>query len=285
MKRTAKNPSAILCSDLHLREDTPIGRTDDYMQAQLRKLEFLWAEADKYQVPIFCSGDIFHKAKSSPYLESITINCLPEDMTIIPGQHDLPNHNIDNYGKSSLNVLETAQEALHMHRVAYNDIATFDYIRRIGLIHTMVQKPNDKQDEIIGGTNAITLLRKYPDLDLIVSGDNHKPFIVEYEGRLLVNPGSMMRMTAAQIDHKPRVYLWYAEDNTVEPAYYPIEENVISREHIEIQEQRDERIDAFVSRINDDYEIGLSFEKNLEEFFLSNKIRKPVQDIIWEEME
>ena len=107
------------------------------------------------------------------------------------------------------------------------------------------------------------------------------PFVIEDEGRLLVNPGSLMRTTAAQIDHKPRVYLYYAEDNTVEPIFIPIAEGCITREHIDITEHRDGRIDAFISRLSDEVEIGLSFEHNLESHFSKNRIRQSVQDLVW----
>ena len=40
------------------------------------------------------------------------------------------------------------------------------------------------------GGNAINILKKYPQFDLIVTGDNHQSFSVEYEGRLLVNTGT-----------------------------------------------------------------------------------------------
>ena len=62
-----------------------------------------------------------------------------------------------------------------------------------------------------------------------------------------MNPGSIYRMEASQENHKPRVYLWYAETNTVEPVYIPIESGVISREHLETKEERDIRINAFIS--------------------------------------
>jgi DNA repair exonuclease SbcCD nuclease subunit len=128
---------------------------------------------------------------------------------------------------------------------------------------------------------AKELLKRYPDYDLIVTGHNHQSFVEELDGRLLVNPGAITRQEADKADHKPCVYLWYAEENQVEPHYLPVEEGVISREHIEQTEERNERIEAFVSRLNDEWEAGLSFEQNLERFFKENEIRQSVQEIIW----
>jgi len=125
------------------------------------------------------------------------------------------------------------------------------------------------------------ILRKYPQYDLIITGDCHQSFTVEHEGRRLVNPGNLTRQVADQIDFKPRVALWYAEDNSIEWVYLPIQENVISREHITKVEERDNRIDAFISRLNDDYKTTLSFEDNLQEFIKVNDIRDSVKQIIY----
>jgi len=89
-------------------------------------------------------------------------------------------------------------------------------------------------------------------------------------------------LTAAQQDHKPRVYLYYSNTNTVLPVYIPINENVISREHIELIEKRDKRINEFVTKLNDTrWDSKLSFEENLEIFFTSNKTPDFVKSIIY----
>ena len=126
-------------------------------------------------------------------------------------------------------------------------------------------------------------VKKFPQYDLILTGDNHKPFVVEHEGRILVNPGSMMRTTADQIDHKPRVYLWDGE--RVEPVYLPIAKDVISREHIDIGKDRDHRIGAYVDRLNTRYEIGLDFKKNMVDHFKANRTRKEIKERVWGAME
>ena len=137
--------------------------------------------------------------------------------------------------------------------------------------------PHESQSSII--------LRKYPDVDLFLMGDNHLTFTTTYGNQLLVNPGSMMRMTADQIDHKPCVFLWYAEDNTVQQVFLPIEQGVITREHIEKKEERDERIDAFISKLDTDWEAGMSFEENLEAHFNVNKTKPEIKSIIYKSIE
>jgi hypothetical protein len=87
------------------------------------------------------------------------------------------------------------------------------------------------------------------------------------------------------MDHKPCVFLWYAKHNRVEPYYLPVREDAITREHIQSQEEREERIEAFVDRLNQEYAIGLSFQDNLKAFFQENNVRDSVKDIIWKAIE
>ena len=290
MKRTKifKKPDAILCADIHLREDIPTCRTDDYQAAQWRKLSFIRDLQLEYDCIVIHAGDLFHHWKPSPQLLSMTIQNLPAQFHTIYGQHDLPQHNFDLRHKSGIHTLETDNtlevlDECHYGQEPRNGSMSFapgvDNSRDILVWHKMVWQGEKLWPDQID-PSAKRILKQYPGYDLIVTGDNHKPFVEEHEGRLLVNPGSMMRTTADQIDHKPRVYLWYADTNTVEPVYLPIESGVISRDHITRTEERDGRIDAFISRLDDDWEASVSFEENLERFAKANNVRQSVMDIV-----
>ena len=63
---------------------------------------------------------------------------------------------------------------------------------------------------------------KYPGYDLYLAGDIHIPCA---KSKTLVS-GSMMRMTTAQKDHKPRFYVIETETLKVETVFFPIEEDV-----------------------------------------------------------
>jgi hypothetical protein len=81
------------------------------------------------------------------------------------------------------------------------------------------------------------------------------------------------------------VFLWYAETNTVKQVFLPIEEGVVSREHLVVKEERDQRIDAFIEKLGGEYSISLSFEDNLESFKQANNVEKPIMDIIYKSLE
>lgn len=293
-------PDAILTADLHIRDTIPECRIDDFIEAQTKKLLFLKKLQEEYNVPVLVAGDIFHHWKPNPWLISYALNYLPDGLIGIPGQHDLPAHNMDNFEKCGLNTLAQAgkihvliNDSIYKHRMLSAIVGfpwgmelrgtTITGKYRIAIIHHLVYKgiPPFPGAENVGGT-ARSIIKKMKGFDLIVSGDNHQTFVEEYNGRLLVNPGSFMRTTAAQIDHKPCVFLWEAKTNGIEQVFLPIEKNVISRDHIDLKKQRNERIDAFIDKLEDDVEIGFSFEKNMTEYLSKNKIPKDVEKIIWE---
>jgi len=303
-----KQIDAIICSDLHLTEQTPVCRTDDYMYAQQNKLEYISSLQKKYQCIVLCAGDIFDHWKPSPWLISFALKYLPDELIAIPGQHDLPQHNLDLIEKSGFNALMEAgkieyDDHEYIWTGPYADIYTVPFgqkiptivkkrwIKHIGLniavapvlmLHQLTWQKEPWPGAPPEG-NVKKLLKENPDFDLIITGDNHQAFTEEYEGRLLINPGSIMRSTAKQIDFQPRVYLWNAESNTVTAEYLPIEKDVVSRAHLEAQEKRTNRLDSFIEILqSEEFEIGVSFEENIKQVLKSTKISQSVKDKVLE---
>lgn len=288
-KKTLEKVDAILTSDWHLREDTPKCRTDDFLQTLIRKMDFVSSLQKKYDCPVIHAGDLFHYWKASPMLISIALLHLPKNFYTIYGQHDLPQHNRDLLSKSAWSTLYHAdgikwiKEGGSWGQEPEEGFTIKN--RRIAVLHRLIWKEVRPWPGCTD-PSAREILEKYPDYDLIVTGDNHKPFVEKLGNRLLVNPGSLSRQTADQIDHKPRVYLWSAESNSVSLVYIPIEEGVVTREHLESKEERDTRIQAFVERLtHEGIDSELSFEANIERFMDENKLNESVRSIIYRALE
>lgn len=295
--------SAILCSDLHLREDVPECRLDDFLKTQERKYAFLRQLSDDHNnPPVLCSGDVFHHWKPSPHLITFALRNLPPNFYCCVGQHDLSNHNILNLDKCGLQSLEEAGKVKILSGNTYwknkdIDVAGFpygtdldtveqpekDHLKYIALIHYLVYQGKEPFPgaAAVGG-NAKSILKKFPQFDLVVSGDNHTTCVEKVGKQLLVNPGSFTRQTAAQLDHKPCVFLYYAKENRVEQVFIPINKRAVTKTHLITQEEKDERMGTFVNRLKMDMEVGLSFESNLKQTIAKNKVSKSVQEIIWE---
>ena len=332
---SVQHVDAVLGADLHLREDCPVCRTDGpegYWKEQEAAVSFIRELCGKHDCPFLVAGDVFHHWKPSPCLLAWALRELPADMLFIAGQHDLPQHNLELFDRSGCAVLDAdgtpeaclfgRQHLGHGQRSRYApgntsyEVHGFDYgedvlpadfrdeVPWVALTHQLIWEEKPPFPGAPKKGKATQLLRKHPGYALILTGDNHEPFVIRKEEintkplgdisgpvsphRLLVNPGSMMRMTAAQADHRPRVYLWDATANMVEPAYLPITEGVVSREHIDERADRDERIEAFVARLTEEQDdVGLDFVENLERTIAGcqPELGARTEELVWEACE
>lgn len=291
----------ILCADLHLRRTAPRARTDDYFATQERKFRFVLAQAQA-SPPLLVAGDFFHQPRPGEGLLRWVIDLLREygvKPIVVPGQHDLPGHSLEQIPDSGLGVLAaawvvhileefiqpviilTGSEIVWGCAYGQNPHPSMHDSQRFNILlwhHMVINDPLWPGQE---ADKAPAILRQYPQFDLIVTGDNHTSFTTMNGStkRWLVNPGSMMRMTAAQVNHLPHVFKW--ENGVVTPIPIPIEKDVLDLSELESSKGRDERIAAFVDRLSTQWETGLSFEKNLENFFRENKTDPDVLEAVW----
>ena len=291
MRRTKllKEPTAILTSDWHLREDSPTCFTGDWYHEQWEAVQTVFDLQAKYNCPVIHAGDLFHHWKPSPNLLSQTLFFLPKKFYTIYGQHDLPQHSWELRDKTGLHTLEAAGRLTVLTECHYGKTPVKGSLFFPGsevtilvwhyLTYIKAPFPGAKEGMAEG------LLRKYPQYDLIVTGDNHQSFQTEYKGRHLVNPGSLTRQKADQINFEPKVYLWYIEEGVILSVPIPYTEGSISREHLDVKEKRDNRYEAFVTRIDDDWEVEMSFETNLETYYTTNPTRESVKQIIYKATE
>lgn len=271
---------AILCSDLHLRLSTPACRRDNYVEAQTRKLLWLKALQRRYDCPVLCAGDVFDSALAPPEqglrLIEYAMRNLPDQFFTIAGQHDIAYHKIENLGWSPLGLLQHTETLLlltPMDQIHGNTVAGFHYGSRVNLdnpvdvliMHTLVwdqEKPYPGAPDI---GNANTVLRQYPNAKLILTGDNHKPCVVRRKDRLLVNPGSMMRMDVTQADFHPRVYLWNACENDIQEEFFPIDPKAVDTASHTKAKEAEERMDKFTAALGTPTGgLSLDFRHNVE---------------------
>jgi hypothetical protein len=312
----------ILCADTHLRSTRPRARIDDYFAAQERKFRFILEQAQA-SPPLLIAGDLLNAARPGEGLLRWLIDLLHEYEVVpvvVPGQHDLPGHSLDQIKNSGLGVLAAAGviwlasdptqiwwvgseffmnwcDRTAVVGVPYGmDPPQIDWcgatIPKILLWHHMVINeplwPGQEAD------NVHSILKKYPQFDLIVTGDNHQTIIcipgqnstvgrrfVHHQNSILVNPGSTMRMTASQVEHQPCVFRYQPETGHLSQLFLPIEPDVFDLSELEAAKDKDSRVTAFVEGLDSRWEAGLSFEKGLEEFFKANDTDPEVQKLIW----
>lgn len=303
------NPSIVFAADIHLRATSPLCRIDNFRKTQTNKLRFLFNVANDLCVEeVIIAGDFGHFPFWPNELLTNTIDMIRTlneiEIAIIPGQHDLPQHRLERYQDGALGVLEAAQmvnvlcdpypyvdhsfQNFELHPFPFGCDIEHDYcpkekLRNVAIAHMMVIENIPLWPGQVAPKGK-TLLEKFPEYDLIVTGDNHNPFVIEHEGRLHINPGSMMRQKSDQINHRPRFYLWWAKTNQCMPIFWEIDKDAVTREHIEASEEIDERINQFVSKlITDEENIDVDFQENLIKFIAKQpKLSKKTIDRIWE---
>lgn len=282
-------PDAIFTSDWHLRDTIPSCRQEEFENAQWKKVAFISELQRKYKCPVFHAGDLFDNWKPSPYLLAKTIKYLPDEFCTIYGNHDLPQHNLDLQYKCGIHVLESARKLYVLDGEHWGQSLVNYSIeiknRKILIWHIMCYqgvKPFPGCIDIPAGG----LLRKNKNCDVIVTGHNHQSFVERYDGRILINPGSITRQTVDQAEFKPKVYLYFAKTNDVRAIELPINTNVVQKEENALQvKERDERISAFISKLNTEWDSSINFELNIERFLSSNDIDKEVKKKIYAAMD
>jgi predicted phosphodiesterase len=278
-----RRPDAIFTADWHLRSTTPVCRTDkDFQKSMWEKVLWIKGLQIKYKCPVLHAGDLFDVWKEPHWLVSKTIRNLPQSFYTVFGNHELPQHSLANMDKSALWTLVVGGH-VNLLKGHYGDKEPEGLEikgRKILMLHVYTYIGNEPWP---GCTHpkAHAVLNKYKDYDVIVTGDNHQSFTQKAPGhRLLVNPGSLMRQDADQIDFEPVVYFWYADSNKAVPVPIPIKKGVVTREHIETKNENDEMLDAYVSRMNMDWELSANFDVNIEMYLNTNRVRKQVKEIV-----
>ena len=283
-----KKIDAVLVGDIHIRAKVPVCRTSEFLNDQKSKLRFIrrtFHEALKTNsnCRLLIAGDLFNNWNASAEEILIaTILLRYRDVCICPpGNHDLGYHSSST--PSAYNVarrarwvqrLDTLKEAAYTSMGFNEDEPVIglehnddDSMRRVLVAHKMVWTEGSKPMPTLDAKdNAQNFLKRWSDYDLIVTEDNHMRFVVHHNGRLLVNPGSMMRTRADQCDHIPAIYLWSAEDNSIKEVKIPMRlwEEVDAAFHTPGEVSVDaKKLCAFVKMVGNGKHVTLDFKRNL----------------------
>ena len=225
----------VYLSDLHLRPSAPINRKDDYVEEQFRKLDFVIDYANEIDGHIIIGGDLLDRATNHPsWFVNRVMECLDRAynvIDIIPGNHDLLGHSLESYATNTIKTISYLDMVyIHTESLSFGGISFCPF----GLAPTKPQRSKNilvLHEPVFEDTapfympDALTveqLEAKYPGYDLYLAGDIHIPC---QKSKTLVS-GSMMRMTVAQKEHRPRFYVIDSETLETETVYIPINEDV-----------------------------------------------------------
>ena len=216
---------AVLCSDIHLSLKPPRARRkeEDWFSAMQDTLRQVEEVALKYDVPILCSGDVFDHWRAEPELINFALCHLPK-MVAVPGQHDLPLHQIDAVKRSAFWTMVLADRiipALHGSPVILEDVVVHGFPwgskvvphkkktkkMPVALCHEYVWTDT----HLYPGAPEEKNIKKYDGLvdgyGAVVFGDNHKGFLARVGDVPLFNCGTLMRRKSNEKTYRPMIGL------------------------------------------------------------------------------
>lgn len=205
------NVLAILCSDIHLSQKAPVGRSieSNWFESMDRSLSQLRNVQREFDCPVVCAGDLFDRHSPKPSLINFALDNLPDLFYTIPGQHDLPNHRLEDIGKSAFWTLVKAEKVRVIPPKGLdigNRVLAYGFawgvepqslkdqwkgFRHLAVVHGYCWSGNRTRysKEAPKEGNLKQWMKKLKGYDAVVFGDNHIPWV---SGNV-INCGTFMR--------------------------------------------------------------------------------------------
>lgn len=230
-------PAAILVSDIHLWNKPPIAREDEWFAAMQRSISQLQELQQSHSsqntlLPIICAGDVFDRANAPAEIVNFALLHLPH-MIAVPGQHDLPYHNLEDIKKSSFWTLVEAKKITYLEPgkpVAIGPLVLRGFpfgvpvtplkdrhslALEIAVIHSCIWTKSTAFPRAPQDARLKAWKKRLAGFDVAVFGDNHKSFTAMLGDCRVVNCGGFMRRKSDEKNYDPSVWL-LREDRTVE---------------------------------------------------------------------
>jgi hypothetical protein len=270
-------------ADFHLREDAPICRDPQrWIGLQREAVRFFFQTAKRLRASACIVGDICERSHVHPKMLSMLLSELIESgvtLHILAGNHDVPYHAIADEEMSSFGNLWRMTKLPGTPIQSFDELGVWYHFGELGALKDQTGRNPDlvflheltfaddksrpgpiKEKAFI----ADDLFDLFPSAQFIFTGDNHQHFAVEKSGRWVINPGCLLRQSADEVNGVSGFYFVDTDDiGEVEFIQFPDNE-IVDNSHLLAEKERDERVDAFVSLLEDNAEITLDFLSNLE---------------------
>jgi DNA repair exonuclease SbcCD nuclease subunit len=300
--------SFIVTADWHLRSQRPRCRLDDdWLGTQWNALNQIINYAREYKADVFVIGDIFHTTNETTnevigLVQKLAL-CLENfgrSLYILAGNHDLPQHNLDNIHKSAFNILLNSKNIYHLDQILFNDdkdtmkISASNFgaadvtDAEVVFKHILCFPENEKIPPSDNIVKPSELFAEFPKARYIFTGDYHRQFVhTKGKNKKLFNPGCLIRQAADTIDYESAVFYIGFINGDITYTALPILDNekMVTDEYLEKEEMRNSRIEAFIERIKENKQVTFDFLENVHTLMKNNKIDDEIKNIILELME
>lgn len=241
-------PIAVLLGDVHLSEKCPAARSSekDWFAVMAGYLDQVkQVKAMLGQVPVVCSGDLFHAHDPGPRLINFALDHL-FTMYAVPGQHDLRNHVLADMDCTAYGVMKRVGvvidvepgvpqfiEGAALHGFPWGVPITpagprpFDGIN-VAVCHRYVWTEEACHPEAQPDRHLKATLKLLGGYDAALFGDNHKTIHRHIDGRTVFNPGTFFRRNIDDEPHRPCLGILMS-DGTVRKKYLDCSADVLVR--------------------------------------------------------
>lgn len=295
------NPIAIAFGDVHLTLQPPACRSEtDWLAVQAGYLKQVRDLAKALgDVPVLCSGDIFDRWDPKPELINFALEHLPDGMICVPGQHDLPNHRIEDMMRSGYGTLVKAGKIRDISGNSTGNMGgwlcygfgwsqsitasrnTLKNMIRVALVHRYLWKDNNSKYPEAPTEARVDRFKEFYSFDFVISGDNHKAFVA-LEGKVL-NQGTFIRRKTDEIHHHPRIAILY--DNGTSDLH-PLDVTK-DKFHTDAKEREENALDlqSFISGLEQLGEQGLDFREAVKRHLQKEDVSPQTKQIILKALE
>lgn len=268
---------AVIIGDTHIRLREILSRDDnveDVLRDKFKQIKEL--EPDFYII----TGDVFDGAKVPNEVLVFArelISGLGAKVYTIIGNHDMISNSIENHERSSLAILEEITENLEILKKPLTIKSTTIHPRHYGDNNFKVNSDSGKDillmHSMITNTESMFDCIRASDIktnvDLIISGHNHKKVVYVSDTYNVYNPGALLRLTKADEDRNRAIEVGVLDTETLiiksvllninENAFDSVSEDVRDREFLN-EEFKD--ILEKSTKLKDPRELAFKFASN-----------------------
>jgi DNA repair exonuclease SbcCD nuclease subunit len=266
----------LIVGDIHIRGDNPRNRIGNYFEDCKQKLNEVFEIAEKENATIIQVGDFFNSPSTSISVVSEIVTLLRDNKAYpiytVAGNHDIFAHNLSTLNRTPLGFMLEQSFLYHVDDLENMDTGIdfigrdFDFMTDSDYSEYVTpEHPGKLQILVVHGMlmeksapfkhSLMEEVAKITAADVIISGHYHLPFKRIYRGKLFINPGALMRMSATEeeMSRVPQVVL-IDTDNWENCKEIPLKcaksgIEVLDRTAIEINEEREENMALFISSI------------------------------------
>lgn len=286
----------IVAADLHLSENKPAYRIEtDWIGVCVGKFKQLLLAAVQNECPLIIPGDFFDKSSHSPELVNLVSDLIIESgvkVIVVPGNHDIKNHNLQLLNKSSIYTLGYSGAKIISEPTSITlqgikiDMFPFgselcDLGGDVAIIHEFAYQKAPWPGCSPDGNFKRIIKRLGGNYKLIIAGDHHQDFVANWNDSKFLNCGAMLRTDRDEQDRSPAYYS-ISEDLKIAKIYYKIEKQVFDLNAIDLINKKDEAIERVAEQMKSKMKIELNFKKNIQRRIDRGDIDVEVVEIIKE---